>query len=62
MEKDITLAAVVPVGWLGGFLLLLLYTLASPFLFIYALFQPEGLSDIPGLFEELLGGSGQTGG
>jgi hypothetical protein len=62
MDKDISLAAVIPVGWLGGLLLLLLYTLASPFLFIYALFQPEGLNDIPALFGELLGGSGQTGG
>lgn len=62
MDKDITLAAVVPVTWLGGLLLMVVYTLLSPFVFIYALFRPEGISDIPTLFAELLGGSGQTGG
>lgn len=62
MNKDITLAAVVPLTWLGGLLLVLVYTLLSPFLFIFALLRPEGLDDIPTLFGELLGGSGQTGG
>ena len=62
MGKDITLAAIFPVTWLGGLLLMLFYTLLSPFLFIFALFLPEGLDDLPALFGELLGGSGQTGG
>lgn len=62
MDKHITLAAVVPGAWLGGLLLLLVYTVLSPVLFIIALFRPEGLDDIPGLFGELLGGSGQTDG
>ena len=62
MDKDITLAAVVPGAWLGGLLVLLVYTVLSPFLFVFALFRPEGLADIPTLLLDLLGGSGQSAG
>ena len=61
-DKDITIAAVVPGAWLAGLLLMVVYTVLSPFLFIFALFLPEGLDDLPALLGELLGGSGQTGG
>ena len=62
MDKDITLAAVFPVTWLAGLLLMLVYTLLSPVLFVFTLFVPEGLDDFPALLERLLGIGGQTGG
>lgn len=53
MEKDITLAGLVPGMWLTGLLGLVLgvlafvlYTVASPILFLVALFRPEGVDDI----------------
>ena len=62
MDKDITLAALVPAGWLGGLVLLVAYMLVSPVLFIVALFRPEGLEDLPDMLLELIGGAGQSGG
>ncbi|HOQ89181.1 MAG TPA: hypothetical protein PLO53_04800 [Candidatus Hydrogenedentes bacterium] len=53
MNKDITLAGLVPGAWLTGLLGLVvgalafvLYTVASPVLFLIALFRPEGVDDI----------------
>lgn len=62
MDKDITLAALVPAGWLGGLVLLVAYMLVSPVLFIVALFRPEGVEDLPDMLLELIGGAGQSGG
>jgi len=53
MNKDITLAGLVPGAWLTGLLGLIvgaltfvLYTVASPVLFLVALFSPQGVDDI----------------
>lgn len=56
LDKDITLAGLVPGAWLTGLLGLILgalvfvlYTVASPVLFLIALFRPEGVDDIVAL-------------
>ena len=56
MDKDITLAGLVPGAWLTGLLGLIvgalafvLYTVASPVLFLIALFRPEGVDNIVAL-------------
>jgi len=53
MNKDITLAGLVPGAWLTGLLGLIvgalvfvLYTVASPVLFLVALFSPQSVDDI----------------
>ncbi len=58
-QKDFSLALLVPGGWLGGIVAgvagiigFVLYTLASPVLFIAALFYPGGPED---LFNDLFG-------
>lgn len=58
-RKDFTLALLVPGGWLGGIVAgvvglvgFVLYTLASPVLFIAALVYPGGPED---LFNDLFG-------
>ncbi|MBP9004424.1 MAG: hypothetical protein KBH78_12450 [Candidatus Hydrogenedentes bacterium] len=63
MEKDITLAGLVPGAWLTGLLGLILgalafvlYTVASPVLFLITLFRPEGVDDILAM---LTGGGGE---
>jgi hypothetical protein len=40
MEKDFTLALIVPAVWVANVLFLLIYTIASPVLFFVALFSP----------------------
>jgi|GEM_PF-2462887 len=40
MEKDFSLALIVPSIWIANVLFLLIYTLISPILFFIALFSP----------------------
>ena len=61
-DKDITLAAVVRVAWLAGLLVFAVTTIASPVLFILALFCPEGLGDVGSVFNDVFNGGAQNGG
>ncbi len=53
MEKDFSLAILVPGIWIASVLVVLLETIAAPFVFIYALFLPESLDDI---MEDIMSG------
>ncbi|MCA1901300.1 MAG: hypothetical protein LDL53_03630 [Candidatus Hydrogenedens sp.] len=53
-NKDFTLALMVPAIWIGDILFLVLYTIASPVLFFWALFKPESPQEF---IVNLFGGS-----
>ncbi len=57
MDKDFTLALIVPGIWLGDVLFLVLYTLVSPILFIAALFVPYSPQEI---INSIFGGGSET--
>lgn len=57
MEKNFTLALIVPGIWLGNVLFLVLYTLVSPILFIAALFVPYSPGE---LIDSIFGGGSDT--